>query len=265
MREISGGEELRHALQELAAFGSPVDLSVAEENLSLHIQQVGGLSDSIIFDLPNHRTGYVLDIEVLNRRPKTIYPRDLELQLPWEDLQFQWLPDPGTQNHKAKKAQGKRLKTKQTQPTLQYCFPDSGGLEYSRNQVLNHYLAENGKLTKKPMRGLLLAIGARMPFGLRHGSLLEASLVLRDVECITYRGAVTFWVERRDVIAKPRTRNLGLFEPARANYGPRIADPRPTRRPLRELIGRSKPRAVGQNRCTMLPIFEVNGSEVPKA
>jgi hypothetical protein len=56
-------------------------------------------------------------------------------------------------------------------------------------------------------------------------SLLEASLALRDVGGITHRGPVTFWVERRDVIAKPRTQNLGLFEPSLANYGSGIADP----------------------------------------
>ena len=74
------------------------------------------------------------------------------------------------------------------------------------------------------MRGLLLAIGGRMPDGLRHGSLLKASLVLRDVEGIAHRHAVTFWVDRRAVTAKPATQNLGLFEPAPANYGSRIAD-----------------------------------------
>jgi hypothetical protein len=66
--------------------------------------------------------------------------------------------------------------------------------EYPRVQVVNHYLAENGKLTQKPMRGLVLAIGSRMPFSLRHGSLLEASLVLHDhdVEDIAHRYAITF-------------------------------------------------------------------------
>jgi hypothetical protein len=49
--------------------------------------------------------------------------------------------------------------------------------------------------------------------------------VLRDVEGLTHRGAVTFCVERRAVIAKPRTQNLGLFEPLLANYGSGIADP----------------------------------------
>ena len=107
MQKKWSGEGLRFALEELAAFGSPVDLSVVQEDLSLNIQQVGGVSDSIIFDLPNHRAGYILDIEFLNLRSTTIYLQDLELQLPWEDPWFQWLPDPGTQNHNAKKAQGK--------------------------------------------------------------------------------------------------------------------------------------------------------------
>jgi hypothetical protein len=89
MRKKWGGDGLRYALEELAAFGSPVDLSVVQEDPSLDIQQVGGVSDSIIFDLPHHRAGYILDIEFLNLRSRTIYLQDLELQLPWEDPWFQ--------------------------------------------------------------------------------------------------------------------------------------------------------------------------------
>ena len=101
-----GGEELGLALEELAAFGCPVDLSVVANDLGLYLEQGGGLSDSIVFDLPYHRTGYILDVgEILNRRSTTIYLRDLELELPWEDPGFCWLPDPGTQNYNAKRRQ----------------------------------------------------------------------------------------------------------------------------------------------------------------
>ena len=89
------GEELRLALEELAAFGSPVDLSVVQEDLSLNIQQVGGVSDSIIFDLPHHRAGYILDMEFLNLRSTTIYLRNIELQLPWADSWFSGCPTLG--------------------------------------------------------------------------------------------------------------------------------------------------------------------------
>ena len=111
------------------------------------------------------------------------------------------------------------------QPPPRYCFPSSDGLEYSRDQVLNHYLAENGKLTQKPMRGLLLAIGGRMPDSLRHDSLLAAGLILRDVEGHAYRHKVSFWIDRREVATKPKSKNLGLFEPAPAKNGLKIDDP----------------------------------------
>ena len=73
MQNKWSGEGLRLALKELAAFGSPVDLSVVQEDLSLNIQQVGGVSDCIIFDLPHHRAGFIIDIEILNRRSRTIH------------------------------------------------------------------------------------------------------------------------------------------------------------------------------------------------
>jgi hypothetical protein len=94
---------------------------------------------------------------------------------------------------------------------------------------MNHYLVDNGKLTRKPQRGLLLAIGGRMPTALRHGALLEASLVVFDVDEIDYRHPVTFWIERRAVVAKPETENRGLFEPSPANHRSQPADsPRPS-------------------------------------
>jgi hypothetical protein len=61
------------------------------------------------------------------------------------------------------------------------------------------------------MRGLLPAIGGRVPYSLRHGSLLEASLVLRDVDDIAHRHEVTFWIDRRVVMNKPTTQNRGLL------------------------------------------------------
>ena len=234
MRKEWGRKELGHALAELAAFGSPVDLSVTvrDENPDLHIEQVGGVSESVIFDLPNHRTGYILNAEILNRGSKTIYLRGLELQLPWEDPGFDWLPDPETQDHgqnrqqKSRKAGNRKGRRRAVQTSLQeYWFPASGGLAFPRDQVVNHYLVENGKLTRKPQRGLLLAIGGRMPTDLRHGALLEASLVVFDVDEIEYRHPVTFWIERRAVVAKPAIRNLGLFEPSLANRRSQIADP----------------------------------------
>jgi hypothetical protein len=105
------------------------------------------------------------------------------------------------------------------------------------------HLAENAKVTRKPMRGLLLAIGGCVPDSLSNGSFLKASLVLRDVEGIAYRGAVTFRVERRAVMTKPQTQNIGLFEPARANYGSRIADPAP----LLQAVARDN---LAQLRCS---------------
>jgi hypothetical protein len=74
------------------------------------------------------------------------------------------------------------------------------------------------------MRGLLLAIGSRMPDSLRHGSPLAASLILRDVEGNAYRHKVCFWIDRRAVATNPKSKNLGLFELAPAKIGLTIAD-----------------------------------------
>ena len=60
---------LRASLEELKTLGSPVDLSVAkvdEENAKLEIEQVGGVHESMIFELGNGQVGYMLDVRITN-------------------------------------------------------------------------------------------------------------------------------------------------------------------------------------------------------
>jgi hypothetical protein len=63
------------SLGELAEAGSPVDISVADiqgRQVDLEISQVGSVYGSILFELPNGRSGYILDLEIINQSPRTI-------------------------------------------------------------------------------------------------------------------------------------------------------------------------------------------------
>jgi hypothetical protein len=86
------------SLRELAEAGSPVDISVADtedQQADLEISQVGGVYESTLFELPTGRSGYILDLEIINQTSKTIYCSEPpKLRLPWEDSFFDWLPDP---------------------------------------------------------------------------------------------------------------------------------------------------------------------------
>ena len=198
------------------------------------------MSDSIIFDLPNHRAGYILDMEFLNldRRPSTC--RIWSFSYPGRTGGSSGCPTPG------RRAAMQRMRRVGSQNVggcnfhRGIAFRPPTGWSIRAMRSFNHYLAENGKFTRKPMRGLLLAIGARMPKGLPHGFRLEASLVLRDVEGIAHRHAVTFCVDcSRAVTPKRATQNPGLFEPAPKNYQSGIADHPRLPQTVRRKIGRS--------------------------
>jgi hypothetical protein len=79
-------------LREMAAAGIPVDLSVAE--LDIQIEQVGGVCDSIFFDLDDGRCGCIIDLLIINRTSRPIPIRDVKLRPPWPNSEFDWLSDP---------------------------------------------------------------------------------------------------------------------------------------------------------------------------
>jgi hypothetical protein len=74
-----------------------------------------------------------------------------------------------------------------------------------------------------------------MPDQLLNGSLLTASLVVRDVEDTEYRCEVSFWVEPRAVVAKRAVPNRGLFEPALDRHRLQLAG---SARPLQTFTGK---------------------------
>src|SRR5258705_13558033 len=97
MRKTKDRVRLGSRLRDLAAAGSTVDCSLAivpEENVEIEIHLVGGVHESMVFELPDRRTGYIMDLEITNQTSKIIYCSETELRMPWEDGCFDWLPDP---------------------------------------------------------------------------------------------------------------------------------------------------------------------------
>ena len=85
---------LRASLEEFAQFGCPVDSSVAvtaAENERVEIEQVGGILESQVFELPDRRVAYMAYIAVTNQRARSIDVIDVELRTPWDNRLFQWL------------------------------------------------------------------------------------------------------------------------------------------------------------------------------
>jgi hypothetical protein len=186
-------------LRALAESGSPVDISVADtehEHVDVEIRLVGGVHESMVFELPSGLTGCILDLAITNQTSRTIYCVDNELRFSWEDSSFNWLPDP--------LEEGK---------TECYRFPGGSGLEYHRDFVMNHVLlGEVGLKPKCPLRGLLLATGEPMPESLQHGGWVDATIVLTASDHAEYTSIVRLWTERLDVKPKRAKRKYNPYD-----------------------------------------------------
>ncbi len=206
MQNTKSYDRLGISLRDLVDAGIPVDLSVAEEEeqeAEIEIEQVGGECVSRIFDLPTGLTGYTFDVIISNRTSRTIYCRELELRLPWEDSFFTWLADP-----------------REAERVEYYCFPNGNGPEYDREIVLNHLLLGNGAITQQPLAGLLLATGRPMPFDLCHGSMLDATLVLTSFDHVEHSAIVSLSIDRQEKVPMRSSRKYDLFgEPVGHDMG----------------------------------------------
>ena len=175
---------LAASLRELANLGSSVDLSAAdtedEAAPDIEIEQAGGILESSIFELPGGLTGYMVYVAVTNQMSQTIYCRDVELRVFWEDSLFQWMLDPRV-----------------TRGSERYHFPGRGSPEFPRDQVINHVLLKGGALTPKhPLEGWLLATGRPMPENVRNRQTLDATLAIYASNRIEYTETIRLWTER---------------------------------------------------------------------
>jgi hypothetical protein len=215
MRKTQDSVRLGADLRELDAAGSTVDCSVArnpEENAEVEICQVGGVCESMVFELPNGRTGYILDLEITNQTSKTIYCLpETELRMQWEDALFDWLPDPKETGRTVSyfvRKNGRRERVDVASES--YYF--SGTLDYPRDLVLNHILLKGCSLQPGcPLTGLLLATGGPMPHDLRHGQWLEPTLALTASNHREYTAQIRLWTERLEVDQKRATRTPNLY------------------------------------------------------
>jgi hypothetical protein len=216
MRKTRDSVRLGARLRDLAAAGSTVDCSLAiipDEDVEVEIHLVGGVHESMVFELPHWRTGYIMDLKITNQTSKIIYCSEPELRMQWEDRFFDWLPDPKetgrTSSYFRRQRNGRSERVEATYES--YCFP-GGALEYPRELVLNHILLKGCTLKPGcPLTGLLLATGGPLPDGLRHGQWLNPTLALIASNHREYTAQLQLWTERLEVNKKRATRAPDLY------------------------------------------------------
>ena len=215
MRNTKDSVRLGARLRALAAAGSTVDCSLAitpEENVEVELHLVGGIYESMVFELPDRRTGYIMDLEITNQTSKIIYCSEPELRMPWEDRFFDWLPDPKetgrTFSYFRRQRNGRSERVEATYES--YCFP-RGALEYPRELVLNHILLKGCALRPRcPLNGLLLATGGPMPHDVRHGQWLKPTLALIASNHREYTAQIQLWTDRLEIDEKGSTKTPDL-------------------------------------------------------
>jgi hypothetical protein len=149
MNQVEYLQSITYA-RELERGGIPMDLDLLPESgLSgpppgLLITQVGDLRSTRAFTLETGMTGFMLDLEIVNNLPGQLYICWFELELPWQDKNFEWLPDPADQVPEGSV----------------YRFPEHPSLEFPREQVVNHRTYKKGRLRRGDfLNGLLLGLG----------------------------------------------------------------------------------------------------------
>src|SRR5580704_8224108 len=95
-------KEIAYHLRWLAAHGCPVD--ILEIDSFFRIEQQLGDDLTRLFDLPDGRTGCILDLRIINEGPSPRSIRDLEFEMPWSNFGFHLLPDPPLNLRGRKKA-----------------------------------------------------------------------------------------------------------------------------------------------------------------
>jgi hypothetical protein len=164
-------------LREMAAKGIPLDLPVFQ--LDVEIVQVGGMTDTMIFDLTDGRCGWLIQLLIINQTSRPIPVYDVVLRPTWPNSDFEWLPDP--------KEIGR--------DPSNYHFPGKGAPEFPRAQVINHVLLDRILKPKFPIEGWLLGVGNPKPANLVLGAPVEVELAIIAFDHSEYQERISMWVD----------------------------------------------------------------------
>ena len=176
---------LAHA-RRLMDLGCPLNLEFFQESQdggsrALRIKQVGGVTESRVFDIEPRGMGCALDLEIVNDTGRPIYLRDFELKFPWSNPLFCLLSD------------SRRC---DEEPEM-YRFTGTN-LEYPKSLVLNWLVKSSRRLTNGGLvAGLVLYQGPLgIPEEYKHGEQLDVNFSVLDQFDAVHSAEVTLYVDR---------------------------------------------------------------------
>lgn len=169
------------------------------------VYQAGGVTESLAFDFYGG-AGFIVSL-IITPNLSGFSISAFHLELPWEDT-IQWLSDPLDNNA----------------ASTGYRFGGQGGLEFDRDQVLNHH-ADIRRIIPRgvSLSGLLLGFGSgSIPDRFRHGAMIPAFISITDQYMCKSRSPVTLWADRSARLSpatRPTRRRKRLFECPDPGFG----------------------------------------------
>jgi hypothetical protein len=148
--------------------------------VKLHITQSGSNITNRVCATQLGMTDYRAEVKIINDSTFPVVLRGFDLQLPWKDQDFTFLPDPREAAH----------------PHDYYQTPTTA-LKFPLEEVINHRTFKSGKMEPGDvLEGFVLAMGTTgIPSLYRQGDEIEMKLSVYDQRGKPHSIPLTFWVD----------------------------------------------------------------------
>jgi len=161
--------------RELVAAGCPLDVDV-DTLPGLRLEESYG-TETQLFSTKPPQFGVSIWVKLFCNIPRGVLIEGAELQLPWDCLNFEWLRDPSDDGS----------------PVDRFEYRVGPYASFPRDHVVNHRLFGRS-IYRRSIEGFLLGRGTwREPEDLRHGQIVEASLIFLDSLGYAHPYKVPLW------------------------------------------------------------------------
>jgi hypothetical protein len=158
-----------------------------KKKIRLQITQSGNSITNTVYATELNLTAYRAEVKIINDSSFPVVLRGFDLDLPWKDEDFRFLPDPREIRH----------------PCNFYQMPMTG-LILPLNAVINHRTFTNGRMEPGDViEGFILAVGTTpIPSFYKHGNEIAMKFSVYDQRSKPHSIRLILWV---DIYARIKT------------------------------------------------------------
>lgn len=176
-------------LTALVAAAWTIYTQIDKRRVRLRITQSGNSITNQVYATELDMTGYRAEVKIINDSTFPVVLRGFDLERPWNDEDFRFLPDP-----------------RDTRRPQDYYEMPTTTLRWPMDDVINHRTFKNGKMEPGDViDGFILAVGTTpIPPFYKHGDEIEMKFSVYDQRGKPHSIRLTFWV---DIYARRFKRN----------------------------------------------------------